>query len=328
MKHPAYNLRPNKAIDRFLFIEAIQRLSNLFPPLKSYTYHSLAGPFLDDCRLVTQYFPDLKQVSIEKNSHTHKRQNFHSPTKRIKLYLGDVGSYLATFPGEGKHIFWLDYTNLKYSCFDEYMTVLDKVEDGSMIKITLRAEISDNPFIGSFPQTETWVQDRKKAYLEEFKNQYGKVLPEKLDDSDFIDTKFVDLIQKMLQIAAQKALPASAGRTFQIIDSCFYNDQTLMLSLTGIVCSNEQRTIIFREFKKWKEANLEWMPAKRIDVPNLSLKERFKLDRHLPRVKAGARSLSKSLGYNIDSNSSNSERKLEQYSNYYRYYPLFAKVSV
>ena len=43
MRHPAYHLRPNKAVDRLALINAIKHLPNR-ESLRKYTYYSLGGP--------------------------------------------------------------------------------------------------------------------------------------------------------------------------------------------------------------------------------------------------------------------------------------------
>ena len=86
MKHPAYHLRPNKAAERFAFIEAIRRLERLSESgLADYTYHGLGGPYLEDFRLLYEFCPDIDMVSIESNDETYKRQRFHRPSSKVKL---------------------------------------------------------------------------------------------------------------------------------------------------------------------------------------------------------------------------------------------------
>ncbi|MGH7814651.1 MAG: O-methyltransferase [Candidatus Binataceae bacterium] len=66
MKAPAYHLRPNKAVDRLIFMEAIQHLEGVHP-LDSYTYYGFGGPFLEDCRLIYERHPKIKIVSSNGN---------------------------------------------------------------------------------------------------------------------------------------------------------------------------------------------------------------------------------------------------------------------
>jgi len=67
---------------------------------------------------------------------------------------------------------------------------------------------------------------------------------------------------------------------------------------------------------------------KRRTIPVLSIKERLKLEKYLPSKVSTGKSLARALGYLIDDRESRSLQKLQQYSDFYRYYPKFAKVSV
>src|SRR4051812_19350800 len=92
MKHPPYHLRSNKAVDRFLLIELLRAIS---PSHKSTTYYSLAGPFLEDLRLLEHFFPEMKLVSLESNEHTYKRQKFHQFNSRMTLLHRNLSDFLT-----------------------------------------------------------------------------------------------------------------------------------------------------------------------------------------------------------------------------------------
>ena len=82
MRHPPYHLRVNKAIDRFLLVQIIDILKR-YCEISDYTYYGFGGPFLEDCRLIHNRCPEIKIVSIEKNEHTFKRQEFHRFSKNF-----------------------------------------------------------------------------------------------------------------------------------------------------------------------------------------------------------------------------------------------------
>jgi len=78
VSQPAYHTRPNKAVDRLTLIDAI-RLVVKPRELSDYTYYSMGGPTLDDFRLIYEFYPEIKMVSIEQHEETYKRQQFHLP---------------------------------------------------------------------------------------------------------------------------------------------------------------------------------------------------------------------------------------------------------
>ena len=168
MKHPDYRLRRNKTADRFALIEAVGRLERLSGGgLKDYTYHGLGGPYLEDFRLLYEFCPDIGMVSIDSDEQTYKRQQFHLPCGNVELKLENMSSYIARYePVDEKSVFWLDYTSLEYSCFEDFKALLGLVVEGSMIKITLRSRHNDY----SFP-----IKQRSRKF-EQFRRKFENVM--------------------------------------------------------------------------------------------------------------------------------------------------------
>jgi hypothetical protein len=315
VKHPPYPLRPNKAVDRYMLIEALKLLARP-EDLKGYTYYGFGGPYLEDLRLLHEHFPKIKMVSFEANAQTHKRQFFHAPCSGIRLLRTDFRSFLAqnTFE-KSASIFWLDYIDLHYGAFEEFKEVLEKVLPGSVVKVTVRAE----------PKDYDGVSDDGKSKVEEFKMRFGAVLPSASTAPPMRFEEFVQLLQQMFQIASQQALPSASGQTFLPIYSSCYSDGTGMFSICGIVCSRDALQENRVKFEDHRIANLDWGKPTRLNVPFLSTKERLLLQEYLPCPKNAGATLLKALGYFIDDGRKNSERTLQDYANFYRYYPHFIK---
>lgn len=316
MRHPPYHLRANKAVDRFMLIEAMRRLGTP-AELAKYTYYGFGGPYLEEFRLLHESFPGMEMFSIERDAQTHKRQEFHLPCGRLSLILKDFKSFLAYYDSRGgKSVFWLDYTELDYGQFEDFMSLLSKVAPGSLVKITLRAEPQD--FIGRDPE------EREKLF-EEFGAKFGAVLPRPgvVPPADF--QEFAALLQDMLWIASQQALPSAAGFVYQPVSSFCYKDGVGILTLAGVVCSKAEAEAVRARFADWPPANIAWSPPKLIDVPFLSTKERLELQRHLPCDTDAGRQLLGVLGYWIDAGLSASRAKMTQYADFYTYYPYFVR---
>jgi hypothetical protein len=310
MTPPAYHLRTNKAIDRFMFIEAIRRLVRP-NEISEYTYYGFGGPYLEDFRLLHEHFPAMQMVSIEKFEEIYKRQKFHLPTGKIKLRRTDLQSFLARYdPRDKRSIFWLDYTGLEYSQFEEFKLLLTKVTSGSVVKITLRA--TPNDF-------------KSEQQQEVFRQKFAEVLPSTgvTPPRDF--ELFANLLQEMLQIASQQALPSGTGFAYQPISSFCYSDRAGILTLTGVVCAKNERKHIKAQFVGWPSANLFWAKPKHIDVPFLSTKERLHLQQHLPCVRDRGRSLIRVLGYRIDEDRTAALEQMKQYADFYLQYPYFMR---
>ena len=100
-----------------------------------------------------------------------------------------------------------------------------------------------------------------------------------------------------------------------------------MLSVTGIVCNKNKVSKIQQWFKGWTFLNQTWEESHKIDVPVLSIRERLHLEKYIPTPDRTGLSLSRALGYKIDTGKEHIE-KLKQYEEFYQYYPYFARVSI
>lgn len=320
MRHPAYHLRPNKTADRFAFIEAIKRLERISAGgLGEYIYHGLGGPYLEDFRLLYELCPDIGMVSIEREEETRKRQEFHVPCSTLRLEEDDLTSYIARFdPGVGKTVFWLDYTGLEYSSFEDFKALLDTVAEDSMIKVTLRSEPKDY-----------WMVKNKKPIqknwrVNDFQRKFASVMTKTSDipPNDLQD--FAYFLQKMLRIAAEQTLTFT-DMAFVPVSSFCYADGAGMFTLTGVVCEENRKELVERAFDGWDFANLTWSQPKLIDMPVLSTKERLHLQHLLPSDLATGRTLRETLGYLIDDDILKTESALEQYAAFHRYSPYFLR---
>ena len=319
MKHPAYHLRSNKAVDRLTLIDAIKRIVRLGDDVAEYTYYGFGGPYLEDFRLLYEFYPEVRMISIEDNDETFKRQHFHTPchSAQLKLRKTEFKSFLAQYEANGaKSIFWLDYLGLEYGHFEDFMVLLGKVSPNSLIKITLRCEPSD--YLGK----DDVEAARKK---EEFQREFQELLPRPSDEPPSLFAEFAKLVQDMVQIAAEKELSSVMPLKFLPISSFCYADGVGMFTLTGIVCSRAEESKVKKVFQTWHLKNLTWNRPRLIDVPTLSTKERVHLQRRLPCDTNAGKVLRRALGYLIETDTRRTEAKLRQYAEFHRYFPYFMK---
>ena len=217
MRHPPYHLRVNKAIDRFLLIQILDKLRG-HNDISEYTYYGFGGPFLEDCRLLHRRCPEIKIVSIENDEETFKRQEFHSFSTKLDLKYEEFDTFVATFSSNGREIFWLDYTSLEFGHFENFKSVLHKVSDKSVVKITVRAEL---------PSHAGGNSQRRERKWRKFKNKYDEFLPDTARQED-IERKedFLNLLLEMFELAAQQAFAACTETIFQPLMSSYYKDGT------------------------------------------------------------------------------------------------------
>jgi hypothetical protein len=331
MKHPPYQLRTNKAVDRLLLANILLELGG---KCKNYRYYSLAGPFLEDLRVMDHFLPDMKLVSLENDFQTYKRQDFHKFNSIIVLLKKNLMDFMVNDyePEENtKDVFWLDYTDLKYARFQEFQLVLKRVPPGSIVRITLRAqrELNVDDLEDYLPSD---ILEGLKSEMEKrFTAEFDKVLPPDAPGAFAAPKEFARMVQYMVRYTASEALDIPGSQVdFLPVQSTRYNDNTEMISITGVVCSRDQIALIKKELESITYANFDWHEPDLINIPALSMKERLWLEKHLP-VEAGkdaGEELYALLGYMIDSSEKTSKQQLAHYADYCRFYPNFVRINL
>jgi len=322
IKHPPYHLRPNKAVDRYLLVEILDRLEVLFD-WSEYTYLGFGGPYLEDCRLIHEHHPEINLCSIEIDSDTHLRQNFHKFTSKLtcRHYELGYGSFLSTDFVEGtKAVAWLDYTDFTYKNFEEFISTIQKVGENSFVRITLKARL-DKALIHM-------EEGEKNQFVDEFRTRYNDVLPPDFTAAMMAtQADYRNLVCRMIGMAAGRA-ELEEDFVFRPISLSHYSDGTEMVSATGVLCRNNQVDAISQRLQGWNFFKSEFGDPHKIDVPFLTLKERLHLEKYLPYLPANTnvgQQLKDALAYNIDDTLTESISKFQQYADFYRHYPSFVK---
>lgn len=323
-KHPPYQLRVNKAVDRLLLANLINKMG----PADKYTYHSLAGPFLEDLRVMHHYFPEMKLISFEDDTNTYNRQKFHKFCSKNHLELKPVSIgyfILHDYEPKDKDIFWLDYTGLEIGHFNDFQNVLKAVLPGSIIRITLRAQpnLDLDELEDQLPVENIDIIRKNLNY--DFREKFDALLSVPAPELFSNLADYALTIQRMIGKAASEALDTSGSPVdFMPIESTRYRDGVQMLSLTGIVYirkekENCQKALLAKGYKEF-----DWKTTPRlISVPALSTKELLALEDSLPieNGEDAGEALNKILSYM-------EKKQLAHYAEFHREYPQFIRVSV
>lgn len=324
MNHPPYHLRPNKAVDRMLFLDIVEQLQS-FCDVSKCTYYGLGGPFLEDFRLFNSRFQSLKAVSIERDENTHRRQKFHKSSRLMKFAHTTVDDYLTnTFVEDRQCIFWLDYTDFKLKRVHEFERLLGLVGANSIIKVTVNVGSGRRETeLAAQRLSDDQAESVKDSFAETYTNRFYKYLDNAVNFNDLSHSDAPSTAQRVLRIAATLELTPT-DRDFQLVHSCTYQDgEHQMLSITGVVTSEAEE--VRAALSDWKFANLAWEEPERLNVPDLSVKERLVLEKCLPGTPKCIDQMERILGYSIGADAS---QMLQQYRDYYRLLPMFAKFGV
>src|SRR5438046_1663193 len=92
----AYHLRVNKYIDRQMLIEALD-LVNRYAPVERYGYVSMAGPYLEDCRVLHQAVRISRMYSFDTSASVVARQEVNRPYGFVQTSHGSSGKVVREF---------------------------------------------------------------------------------------------------------------------------------------------------------------------------------------------------------------------------------------
>jgi len=333
--HPAYHLRPNKAVDRLLFLEMLRTLVRS-PLGLPQTYIGLGGPFLEDFRLLAREFPSLDLVSVERDNETIKRQEFHLCSKRLLCLYGTLGEYIANiFPTDQAVAVWADFTTMDRECLSEFSDIIRKSVPGSLVRVTVRAE---SPVANRYNLRFKYPDRIPKKRKDDFKGLQKEHLVDMAIDGvafrkewfgwiDFSPNRYPQTLANMIETTAQAS--CTGTKAFVPVHAVMYSDGTIMLSKTGVICEGKQRSSIARHFvEHCGFCSEDPTVVEKIDVPILTTKERLYLESVLPVENPTGDASLRKLGYSVEGEGGEalSLQKMKQYEKYYSLYPHFGRI--
>ncbi|EKN5020791.1 O-methyltransferase [Yersinia enterocolitica] len=325
-----YHLRPNKAVDRNLFIDMLYRINN-FSNISEYTYISFGGPFLEDFKQVHNSLKIEKMLSIELVDNVHKRQAFNMPLSCVDIGTSTEKSseFLQRHEFQDLTIIWLDFVSPSELTqqLDELSFLISKLNHKDIFKITVNAHVetlgkSSDPAEANDPRPYRLTSIRTKIE--------DRFLPDTLSIEDVSTKNYPKTLLASIHRAIKIGLSGRPDITVQPLSSFVYSDGMTMLTASGIVLNNNQDTIdqffINSRLENWKFMNKEWSEPKSINIPSMSIKERMIIEAMLPNTDADK--IRDKLGFFIGDKESESKRLMNNFIEYYKVMPWYSKVVV
>ncbi len=316
-----YHLRVKKDIERRLFVEQLRLISKVYD-LEEYAYIGMAGPFSEDFRLMYDRFNFKKFFSYEVNKEVYARQQFNIPFSQINYIQNKIIKFIDDYPdieirddsiiSVKKSVLWLDYTGLEFDFLDEFQRAISILDEGSIVKITLLTHASN-----LYSNSQELHNEVKRKRIENLKEKLGVnyFFKDVFEESKMSEKAFPKAVFQMLKKVAYKALEGT-NMTFLPISSYVYQDGMKMLTFSGIKIRESEKDNFLEQtgLKNWKYGihDSPKIPLD-IDVPFLSLKEKYHLDACLPnKPDNGMQYFDK--------------KEFESYKEFYKFYPSFAKI--
>lgn len=324
-KNIPYQLRPNKAVDRYAFIELLAKIDN-FPSIliSKYQYIGFGGYSLEDFKYIHARFNIRDMISIEKDEEVYKRQQFNQPHNCIDCHKKSSDEFIREFERKLQTIIWLDYTGKELkSQMEEFQVIISKLEPFDIIKLTVRSHAPDL-------LKEDEASERSKLHEERMnllKEKLGNYFPgAEVTENMMTNPGFPYAILLVIKNVADQAMEGQSDICFQPLSTFTYHDGDNMLTVTGIILKSTQICDFLKQtdIETWELSNTKWGKPRQIDIPNFTIKERLYIDSLLPNKTATE--IQEELDLLFDETKNKTIAMLENYILFYRQSPYFSKI--
>lgn len=320
MSQPFYHLRPNKYVDRRLFLNALERLGP-YLCLHDYRYVGFGSYLFDDFKLMHDRLHISSMISLERDYNEYKRAQFNVPYNCITIVNQTSTDYISNGVWDDqKNIVWLDYTSPRQlpKQFSDIAALLNKTVKHDIVRVTLNANADT---LGKLT-SESGLKER----MEKFKSRMFDYLPADYSESDFNKENYPLLLLKCIRLLISDAFLENEydKRFFLPIFSTIYQDsEHRMLTFTGIVLDNRDEIQTLKSFfTDMPYINFEWDNPSNISIPELTIKEMLEINTMLPSIHAGEQITKK---FDFIFNTKGNE--IQSYISFYKYYPSFHSIN-
>lgn len=320
---PFYYLRPNKYIDRELFIQTLSRLHAQFC-FQKYTYIGFGSYLFDDFKSIHRQLGIKRMFSFEKEEKIYQRACFNKPLSCIKIYNQDIEEFISSEDLPKKAIYWLDFTDPKQLAqqISLFCTLLNKAYSGNIVRLTLNVNIPSLEKLRNSDGTTTTPppNERARKLINDTKSKLSQYLGNtELSEQTILKT-YPTVILQCLNNAAMQTLSSTQSKIAYPLFTAKYADSTEMLTHTLLILDKKESLESIRksltdmpyETGK-KESILE------IKAPQLSLKERIEINQRM----SGKYIQSKLKKFTFSGKETISQEEIKSYLKFYKYYPNF-----
>lgn len=325
-----YQLRPNKFVERQLFLEALEHIGRL-RQIAKYVYVSMGGRFLEDFKWIHRRLRVQRLVSLECDDTLFDRQVFNRPLSLIRCRNQKTGDFVQEFDAfaskytKGRNfIIWFDYASPKnrQQQLQEIESLVSKLTAFDIVKVTLNANIAT---LG-----ESTEPNHEQGKFDKLKSGLGDFLPGWVTSgADVNHDTLPRILVDAVQTAALRGIAGSASLAVLPI-ACFkYQDiyhQMVTAAFILVNADDRAKVLSKKGLGGWEYFSGKWEDVHQIAVPDLSLKERIVIDEML-----FADSLEQAhakMPFRLDEKKQRSLDALRQYFEHYRRYPSFVHANL
>lgn len=301
-----YSIRPAKATQRRMLVEAIGRLGPI-NPLSKYQYIGFGSTFFLDFKMIHRQYGIKQLISVEREEEKRRRFDFNKPFSCIRMYYGTAAEFFSSqeIDWDRPTILWLDYDyRLDGPVLADIDRVVEKVQPGSLLIVTVDADPPE-------------MRERRRVLDAELELSKlltwvnGKV--SRLGNWGLAHA-YWGLATANLESTLRSTRPQC--RWYQLFNF-HYQDGHKMLTFGGLLVDEGMKKAI----KQCRFDELTYIrtgkDAYEIAVPNLTEPEMHKLAQRMPNLtKRNRRPLTRLAVEDVD---------IDNYRRLYRYLPRFVE---
>lgn len=318
MSQPFYHLRPNKYVDRCLFVNALERLNSQIN-LQKHRYIGFGSYLFDDFKLLHDRLNIETMISLESDATIFNRAKFNTPYRCINVVNQTSTDFISGENwGNQNSIVWLDYVSPKAlgQQFNDIATLSNTVLSYDVLKVTFNANA----------ETLGKAEGGLDARLQKLKSRIGEYIPTDVTPDECTKEKYPFLLLKCLRVMLSKCFTETKyDKRFVLpLFSTIYQDgQHLMLTFTCVILDNhDEEEKVKACFGDIPYVNFEWDKPSLIKIPELTVKEMIEINKLLPD-KDAEEQLLKNFRFVFG----DKPEEVASYISFYKYYPSFQSVN-
>lgn len=305
-----YCLRPAKQVERKLIIETMHALRGCGFPIETYTYVGFGSVYFVDFILFYKHLYINNMICIE-HEQIGRRMEFNKPYKFIKLKMAEVADVVPELSAKRPHLVWLDYDfSLRPQILVDLDSLIQRLAPGSVVLVTIDAR----PRLPEELDDPSWNDlERNAQTVEHYREHYESKVGGAIDSLQMEKDKCPTLLARILRGQIQDSVRSRGGLEFAQLLNCRYADNAPMLTLGGILVSPSEGVGLVGRVQTGLLFSSDREEPIEIDIPVLTDRERQWIDSNL----VGSQKGTGKPPFEV------SERFLEAYRRFARYYPTY-----